>query len=189
VGADASKLNMVHGYGCMQFPPAAEAALLHLSSLQEVIQEALSLIKSWQQQRVIIALLQQRLQQAASRASSSARNLAAARRELQQLQAHRESSIAEAAAVSQQCAQLAAHLLQVQQDLAMAVSDKQALQTRLDEALAELASSKDAIGKLQVRRRFGCDSCRPHTLGHVEVLQNMLPNYSMATTAQDPVRG
>jgi chromosome segregation ATPase len=182
VGADASKLNLVHGYGCMQFPPAAEAALLHLSSLQEVIQEALSLIKSWQQQRVIIALLQQRLQQAASHASSSTRNLAAARRELQQLQAQRECSIAEAAAVSQQCAQLAEQLLQAQQDLAAAVGDKQALQLRLDEALAELASSKDTIKKLQVRGTF-VDSCSPHMLGQPQVCRICISDIGKPTTA------
>jgi chromosome segregation ATPase len=142
-------LSLVHG---SEFPPAAEAAMQHLAALQAVMQQALGLIKSWQQQKVIIVLLQQRLQDAATRASTSQHKLAMARRELQEMQAEREQGMASAAAVTEQCNQLAQQLLQAQQELAAAVTDKQLLQQRLNEALPELAGNKDMIQKLQVRQ-------------------------------------
>lgn len=141
-------LSLLHG---TNFPPAAEAAVQHLAALQAVTQQALGLMKSWQQQRVIIALLQQRLQEAVHRASMSQHRLATVRRELQQIQADRESGVADAAAVTQQCSHAAEQLQQAQQELAAAVEAKQSLQQRLDAALAELADAKGAVQKLQVR--------------------------------------
>lgn len=153
-------LSLLHG---TNFPPAAEAAVQHLAALQAVMQQALGLMKSWQQQRVIIALLQQCLQEAVHRASMSQHRLATVRRELQQIQADRESGVADAAAVTQQCSQAAEQLQQAQQELAAAVEAKQALQQRLDAALAELADAKGAIQKLQVRVWLG-SSCMSRRL-------------------------
>jgi hypothetical protein len=137
-----------------ELPPAAEAAMQHLAALQAVMQQALGLIKSWQQQKVIIALLQQRLQDAATRASTSQHKLAIARQELQEMQAERKQGMASAAAVTEQCHQLAQQLLQAQQELAAAVTDQLLLQQRLDLTLTELAGNKDIIQKLQVRQAY-----------------------------------
>jgi chromosome segregation ATPase len=120
--------------------------------LQEVLQEALGLIRCWQQQKVIIALLQQRLQQLVGQACSTQRHVSVAQRELQQLQAERDQSAAENTTLSQRCEQLAEQLQKAQQDLGGAASDQQSLQQRLEEALAELGSSKEALAKLQVWR-------------------------------------
>lgn len=122
----------------------------HITALQGVLQEALGLIRCWQQQKVIIALLQQRLQELTGRARSTQRGVSVARRELQQLQAERDQSAAETAKLSQRCEQLAAQLQEAHEGLGSAASEQQLLQQRLEEALAELASSKEALAKLQV---------------------------------------
>lgn len=163
--ANATVLSLVHG---VEFPPAADAAVQHLAALQEVMQQALALIKSWQQQRLVIALLQHCLQESAARASSSQRRLAATRRELQHIHSEREQGLGDAGAVTQQCNQLAEQLQQAQQELAAAVADKQGLKQRLEGALAELASSNDALDKLQVWRSSrqvwrSARSCRQHS--------------------------
>jgi hypothetical protein len=150
-----------------EFPPAAKAAVQHIAALQGVLQEALGLIRCWQQQKVIIALLQQRLQELTGRARSTQRHVSVARRELQQLQVERDQSVTEAATLSQRCGQLAEQLQKAQQDLGSAASDQQSLQQRLEEALAELASSKEALAKLQVCMTQAIGSAAS-TSGHVQ---------------------
>jgi len=133
-----------------EFPPAADAALQHLAALQGVLQQALSLIKSWQQQKVIIALLQQRLQQAVNNTSRSQCRLALTSHHLRELQAEQGVRMAEAAALSLQCSQLAEQLQEAQHGLSAATEEKQLLQQKLDEALADLAGSNAALARLQV---------------------------------------
>lgn len=142
-----ANLALVHG---VEFPPAADAALQHLAALHGVLQQALSLIKSWQQQKVIIALLQQRLQQAVDNTTRSQRRLALTSHHLRELQAEQGMRMAEATTLSLQCSQLAEQLQEAQHGLSAATEEKQLLQQKLDEALADLAGSNAALERLQV---------------------------------------
>lgn len=188
-GADAAspQLSLIHG--STEFPPAAEAALQQLTTLQAVMQQALALINSWQLQRVIIALLQQRLQQAVGAARSSQHRLAATRHELHQLQAQQELHAAQAASVAQHCSQLAEQLQQAQRELAAAAEGKQDLEQRLSEALSQLASKEDALQSLQVwqagNRRHVCRPLAALTgqaAGRADIIWALHPDCAISST-------
>jgi hypothetical protein len=131
-----------------EFPPAAQAALQHLASLQAIVGEALLLVQSWQQQRVIIALLQQRLQDSSAQVLACRRRLAGAMACSAQLQAEQARQRASVADCAEQCQLLSQQLAQAREALATADATKVQLQ-QVDMAMAELQSRQQLLGQLQ----------------------------------------
>lgn len=121
-----------------------------MAALQAVLAEAAKVIRSWQQQRIIIALLQQRLKAAAVHMQLGQQRLAAALQELKEINDAQLHSSSSAAAASAEYQALLLQFQQVQQQLEQAQAakgqlsqDSTQLQASLEAALAAAAAAND----------------------------------------------
>jgi chromosome segregation ATPase len=128
----------------------ATEALQHMSALQAVLAEAAKLVHSWQQQRIIIALLQQRLKAAAVHMQSGQQRLAAVLQELKEVKDAQVQSSSSAAAATAEYQALLLQFQQVQQQLEQAQAakgqlsnDSTQLQASLEAALAAAAAANE----------------------------------------------
>uniref|UniRef100_A0A383VSA4 Uncharacterized protein n=1 Tax=Tetradesmus obliquus TaxID=3088 RepID=A0A383VSA4_TETOB len=151
--SEAAVTGLIEGqalFVAAQRAPLATEALQHMAALQAVLAEAAKVIRSWQQQRIIIALLQQRLKAAAVHMQLGQQRLAAALQELKEINDAQLHSSSSAAAASAEYQALLLQFQQVQQQLEQAQAakgqlsqDSTQLQASLEAALAAAAAAND----------------------------------------------
>lgn len=142
-------------------PLLGTAALQHISALQAVLAEAVSLLRSWQQQRVIIALLQLRLKDAAAQAIDGQQRLAVALQQLENIKEGQAQQTGTASIVSAESQQLQLQFAGLQKQLEHVQGDKELLlhgnlqlQASLNAAVAAAgaATDKQQLFELQLQQ-------------------------------------
>jgi hypothetical protein len=121
-------------------PSSSTEALQHMSALQAVLAEAAKLVQSWQQQRIVIAVLQQRLKAAAAQTHSGQQRLLAALQELKEIKDAQMQTRSTAAAASVEYQALLLQFQQAQQQL----EQTQAVQDQLSGDNTQLQVSLEA---------------------------------------------
>jgi hypothetical protein len=121
-------------------PPLAVCASQHMIALQAVLREAVSLVRSWQQQRVLIALLQQRLKEVSAAASCKQQRLLALMEQLEQMQREQQQQQPRVTADRD----LAEQVSQLQQQLGQLKAEKQQLAQFIEQLQVQLQTAAAA---------------------------------------------